>query len=162
MLADLLRKNEAALADRWLELILASYNPDTAGFFKQQKNRFANPVGQTFAEQTRVVTERLLAGEGIEAFQDPLHEIVRIRAIQEFTAAEAVGFVFLLKDAVRETLADSLRDEQAARELQAGLHELERRIDRIALLTFDIFVSCRERVYSLRLREIRAGYVQPG
>jgi len=166
VLADLLRRHEAAIAKRWLARILASYSPDTANFLRKQQNRFANPVGRVFAEQTGPIVAGLFAGRDAAALRPHLEEIIRIRAIQEFTAGQAVSFVFLLKDEIRATVADARRGPEAAPEaqveVQAELHELEVRIDQIALLTFDIFVSCREKVYSLRLREIRAGYVQPG
>ena len=162
VLADLLRRHEAAIAKRWLARILASYSPDTAAFLRQQQNRFANPVGRVFAEQAGAIVAGLFACRDAAALRPHLEEIIRIRAIQEFTAGQAVAFVFLLKDEIRETVADARWDPEVQAEVQAELHELEVRIDQIALLTFDIFVSCREKVYSLRLREIRAGYVQPG
>ena len=98
-------QNRAAIGERWLERTLASYRPDAAAFFKQQQNRFANPVGQTFAERTGAIVDGLLAGADATELCVHLEEIVKIRAVQEFTPAEAVSFVFLLKDAIREELA---------------------------------------------------------
>jgi hypothetical protein len=71
---------------------------------------------------------------------------VRIRAVQALAADEAVGFVLLLRRIVREQL-----DPPPPAEALAALDE---RIDRMALLAFDLFAQCRE-----RLREIRAGEI---
>jgi len=72
--------------------------------------------------------------------QSALAEIVRIRAVQDLTATQAVGFIFLL----RPILDSALPSGNAAL--------LNRRIDQFALLAFDEYVRCRE-----RLAEIRAG-----
>ena len=157
MLADLLQRNSAAIKERWLERTLASYRQDSAGFFMQQKDRFANPVGQTLASETAAIVDCLLADADPGDLCLHLEEIVKIRAVQEFAPSEAVSFVFLLKDTIREELAGEL----SAQELLTELSAFEARIDQMALFAFDIFVKWREKVYSLRLREIRAGYVQP-
>jgi len=157
VLDELLQRNSGAIKERWLERTLASYRQDSAGFFRQQKDRFANPVGQTLAAETGALVDNLLSRSGAAELCLHLEEIVKIRAIQEFTPSEAVSFVFLLKDTVREVLADELSEKGLRSELLA----FEDRIDQLALFAFDIFVKWREKVYSLRVREIRAGYVQP-
>jgi len=156
VLADLLQKNGTAIKERWLDLTLASYRSDTAGFLLAQKDRFANPVGQTLAEETGAIVDGLFGEEDPGDLCLHLEEIIKIRAIQEFTPSEAVSFVFLLKDAIRGELAGLLHEAG----IQAELKEIEDRIDQMVLFSFDIFVKWREQVYSMRLREIRAGYVQ--
>jgi hypothetical protein len=157
VLDELLQRNSGPIKERWLELTLASYRQDAAGFFMKQKDRFANPVGQTLATETGAIVDSLLARADATDLCLHLEEIVKIRAVQEFTPSEAVSFVFLLKDTVREVLADELSEGGLPSELVA----FEGRIDQMALFAFDIFVKWREKVYSLRVREIKAGYVQP-
>lgn len=157
VLADLLQNNSSAIKERWLERTLASYRQDSSGFFMQQKDRFANPVGQTLATETAALVDCLLAEADPGDLCLHLEEIVKIRAVQEFTPSEAVSFVFLLKDTMRDVLAGELTSKQLRSEMTA----FEDRIDQLALFAFDIFVKWREKVYSIRLREIRAGYVQP-
>jgi hypothetical protein len=72
-----------------------------------------------------------------------LEGVVRIRAVQNFSASEAVGFVLLLKPALRAELP-------AGPEIEA---DLDRRIDQIALAAFDLYARCREQIYEVRLRE---------
>ena len=59
---------------------------------------------------------------------------------------------------IRSELGDELRDPA----LLAELHTLENQIDQLSLFAFDIFEKWREKVYSLRLQEIRAGIVPAG
>ena len=82
----------------------------------------------------------------VEEMRRSLDRVVRIRAVQDLPASEAVGFVFLLKQAIR--------DVPGAPD-GADLSEMHERIDRLALEAFDLFVQCREKIYDLRVREIR-------
>ena len=69
--------------------------------------------------------------------------------MQDFSAGEAVAFVFLLKGVIREA-----PDGESA--LCAGeLATLEDRIDQLALLAFDIFMRCREQICRIREQEAR-------
>ena len=77
---------------------------------------------------------------------------MRIRAVQDLSPSEGIGFVFLLKQAIGETLQGSDTNLNGG----SGLTELHQRIDRLALEAFDLFVHCRETIYDLRVREIRS------
>lgn len=78
-----------------------------------------------------------------------LDPILRIRAVQSFTPSKATGFVFSLKQIIRQHLS--------ANGLEAGaeIDQLDRRIDEMALAAFDIYVACREKVYELKASESR-------
>ncbi len=150
-LGELLLKNQDAIVGRWLDHVLATYGADSSAVFKRQKDPFANPVGHSLRVGMREIFEALLRGMDVEKIRQHLHEIVKIRAIQQFSASEAVGFVFYLKEAVRAELADAAKDPRFSDELA----QLDRRIDRVALAAFDIFVQCREQVSELRVNEVK-------
>ncbi len=155
-LAKLLLKNQDAIVGRWLEHALATYGRDAPAMFKRQKDPFANPVGHSLRVGTRGIFEALLRGMDlgkmdVEKVRQYLHEIVKIRAVQQLSASEAVGFVFHLKEAVRTELAEAVKDPRFCCELA----QLERQIDRVALTAFDLFVQCREQVCELRLNEVK-------
>jgi len=150
-LIELLHKKKNAIHELWLDKTLDTYPADAAKFFKDQGNQFANPVGQTIAGGTAATLDALLAGADPEIICSHLHDVLKVRAVQEFSAARAVGFVFLLKDAIHEELAR----EQFAIDQVAELQRLDRQIDQVALFAFDMFVKCREQVYELRLAEIK-------
>ena len=79
-----------------------------------------------------------------------LDGIVRIRAVQDFRAAAAVGFLFQLKPLIREQLQGTVQANGGMPEVGA----LEERIDTAILLAFDIYMECREQVYSIRTNSI--------
>ena len=148
---ELLQNNKEPIVQRWLDGALASYAPDAFAAFKRQKDPFANPVGHSLREGTRAVFEALLEGADAEKIRQHLHEIVKIRAVQQFSASRALGFVFHLKDAIRAELGEAVRDPQYSSELT----QLERQIDGIMLDAFDLFVECREQVCELRVNEVK-------
>lgn len=152
---ELLTKHGEAIVQRWLDAALATYPQDSGALFKREKDRFANPVGHGLRVATQGVFEVLLDGgdDGVdtEKIREPLREIVKMRAVQEFSASQAVGFVFDLKEAVRAELGEATGDPRIA----SGLVKFEAEIDRVALAGFDLFVECREQVSELRINEVK-------
>jgi hypothetical protein len=150
-LPELLKSKRTAIAGRWTDLALEVYPLDSSGFLRQEKDRFRNPVGQITRESLETLFEGLLAGLRAEEMKEALDAIVRIRAVQDLSPAQALGFVFLLKRVVREELGEAAT-EQACRADLSALHD---RIDRLALQAFGLFVECRERIHDLRVREFK-------
>jgi hypothetical protein len=147
-LQGLLRSGRTAIVDRWTDLALRVYPQDSTGFIRQEKDRFRNPVGHLTRESIDALFAGLLAGRSVEEMKESLDRIVRIRAVQDLSPSQAVGFVFLLKRAVREELGEAV-------EREVDLSALHAWIDGLALQAFDLFVECRQRIYELRVREIK-------
>jgi hypothetical protein len=150
-LTTLLTSKKAAILERWFRLILETYPPDTSRFLKKEKDRFANPVGSTISEGIDTLFDELLGEADSLEISPFLDRIIRVRAIQDFTPSLAVGFVFSLKRAIREELRNEIRDDRISHELLA----FESRIDRLALLSFDVYMECREKVYDLKATDIK-------
>jgi len=153
MLEQLLDKNKTLVLQRWFENVLETYPAETRKFLGSQRNRFSNPVGASISEGMDGLYQHLLHGTDVESadFSQFLDRIIRIRAVQQFSPSQAIGFIFLLKQVVRETLAR----EVANRGLEDEFVRFERRIDRLALLSFDKYMECRETIFDIRIREIK-------
>lgn len=147
-LDELLGSRRTAIVDRWTDLALEVYPLHSTSLIGLEKDRFRNPVGHLTRDGLDALFEGLLAGRRPAELREPLDCIVRIRAVQDLSPSQALGFVLLLKRAVREEL-----DETAARGID--LHAVDRWIDELALQAFDQFVECRERIHALRVREIK-------
>ena len=87
----------------------------------------------------------------MEELRSPLFEIVKIRSVQGFTPSQAISFVYLLKETFREVLAERPADFGSWEELL----EIEDRVDRLACFSFDLFMESREKIYELRVDEIK-------
>jgi hypothetical protein len=147
----LLEENRSAILDRWRDLILDSYPGEAARFFKGEKDRFQNPVGHSITHATQTLFEGVVLDKPVDSLSEALESLVRLRAVQDFSASQAISFAFLLKRAVRTVLEGAV----SAPEHWLALGVLEARIDELAAAAFDVYVEHRERIYRIRIGELR-------
>jgi hypothetical protein len=150
-LIELLREHQTGIIDRWIEGTLSSYAEDGAVFFRKEKDPFHNPVGHALRSGSQAIFENLLEGIQPDVVCDHLEKIIKIRAIQDFSPSQAIGFVFMLKGAIRRELGNQLLDADYSK----ALAKMDANIDQLALFSFDIYVKCREQIYELRINEVK-------
>ena len=148
---NFLAEKKKIIVQRWTDLVLDSYG--SPEFFKKQKNRFANPVGATVSEGLQEIYEILAEEKELGLIAKPLENIIKIRAVQDFTPSQSVSFVYLLKKIVRQELA---KDKKSSAGLES-LAELDGRVDQVALMAFDFYMECRERLHQIRINEVLSG-----
>ena len=151
-LKGLIEKNKNEIIKNWFDATLQTYAPDTARFYKGQKDQFANPVGNINAKGVEFLLDQLLndfEADAVKAYLDP---IIRIRAVQNFTPSQAAAFIFSLKKILRDCLSDKLKDAAIVMELLA----FESKIDRLCLMAFDIYMACREKIYQFSANDMRS------
>lgn len=150
-LENLLLQKRPAILERWLDLLFETYPAESSNFLKRKKGRFINPVGDTITQEMGSLYDELLLGWDPEKISIFLDKIVRIRAVQEFSPSKALAFIYQLKHVVREEVEQEVRNEG----IQEKLADFEARIDDLALLGFDLYVKCREKIFELRANEIK-------
>ena len=139
-------ERKRAIARQWLELILRTYPSQSVKFLLHETDCFRNPVGQTHKDAIPLLVGGLFGDMDSANVRQALEDIVRIRAVQNFSAKEAVRFVFLLK----EILQRELPAEDPIR------LELDRRVDEMALVAFDLYSQCREQISAIQVNEARS------
>jgi hypothetical protein len=100
----------------------------------------------------RVLFRKLCEGSQDEKCQASLDTILKIRSVQDFSPSKAVGFIFLLKRAIGETLKHEIYKEPIIDEWL----KFQSRIDDLALQAFDIYMGCREKICEIRVNQARA------
>jgi len=150
-LKALMSEKKAAIVKKWFDLIIDNYPADASNFLKKQKNRFSNPVGHTISQGIDGLFDEILHGIDSEKLFPFLNDIIKIKAVQDFSPSKAISFVFLLKQAIREEMGSEIKKKQMSDELRL----FEERIDELALLSFDIYMKCRERIYEIKADEAR-------
>jgi len=150
-LKGLIQNNKSQIIKGWFEATIQTYAPDTAQFFKGQKDQFGNPVGSITSQGIAFLLDQLLDTWDPEATKAYLDPIIRIRAIQDFSPSQATGFILLLKKVLRDNLANELQKDANALQLL----EFESKIDQLCLLAFDLYMDCKEKIYELSANETR-------
>jgi len=145
------KEKRVEVAAAWGDLTLGTYPAASATLFLNEKDPFRNPVGATVRRSVTTLLDGLLGEASAEDVDRALDCVVRLRAVQDFTPAQAAGFVFLLKTALARTLGN---EPASASSAQAGAFGA--RIDALALSAFDIFTACRQRIFELRANEAKA------
>ena len=151
-LVEFLEEKRSIIVKQWFHLIADTYPAQTAEMMKKETNQFTNPVGYALRQGTEGLYGELLRGVESERTTGLLDRVIRIRAIQDFTPAQGVGFVFLLKRIIREQAQKADWKDRISTE---DLLELESHIDNMALLAFNVYVQCREKLYEVRVNEVK-------
>lgn len=147
MLVELIRDRRDAVLAGWLDRILATYPDEGARFMRSTSDPFHNPIGTAIREELGELLEGVLGDSPPQSHVSSLDRLIRPRAIQDFPPSRAVGIVFSLKEAVRDAVPEAvpLADDRW----------LDRRIDGLAGLAFDLYMQCREKVCEIRVQEYR-------
>ena len=151
MLYELLLKHKPSIVSKWIKLILDSYSAESSKFLNLEKNQFSNPVGSTISTNAASIFDEIIGNRNFQNIILLLTDIIKIRAIQDFSPSEAVGFIFLLKNVIREKLSEEINQEKILDELA----ELEFVIDKTALIAFDLYMESREKVFQIRINEAK-------
>lgn len=149
-LSGLLKEKREEILRRWFNMAAASYPDQTARFLRSQKNRFANPVGGALESGLAAVLDCVTSWEDTSGLSDALEQIVKIRAVQDFRPSEALHFIVLLKDIVRDEMLKSpeFADED-------GFWAVSQRIDQVSFYAFDLYMQARETLYDIKANEVR-------
>lgn len=150
-LSAFLAAEQKAVVERWFEAVLSDYPAETAGFLRKETDQFANPVGFRLRTGLNEIFQELLQPQISEKINKPLIQLLKIRAVQDFSPSKAVGFLLLLKPITRELWVQKVQREIPWEEWG----EFEARIDAVTLMAFDHYSDSREQLYRIRIKELK-------
>ncbi len=148
---DLLAEKKPVVLKQWFNLILETYPEESTSFLKSQNSQSRNPVTQPIFEGIEGIYDGLVNEADAGKLNVYLDNIIRVRAIQDFSPSEAVSFIFSLKQVIRKELEIEICDQKLFEELLA----LESKIDSLANTCFEIYMKCREKLYEIKANEVR-------
>jgi hypothetical protein len=151
-LRGLLAEKKIQILKRWFDLILEAYPPEVARFFREEKDRFANPAGYALSLGMENLFNELTCETDSGAVVSILDGVIRIQAVQDISPLQALTFVFLLKKAVREELEETIERGPLFKDYLS----FESRIDAMSLVAFEVYMKCREEISRIRIREMTA------
>ncbi len=152
-LSEILSSHRKQIVKLWFDKTAETYPGDVEKFLKKKENEFANPIGSSMHDSLGPIMDSLLTeGElDFEPLKPTLERIMKVRAIQEFSAAQATGFFLYLKDISRKILKDNDYKPESFQEIL----EFESKIDDLLLLSFNMYSECKKKIYELRAVEIK-------
>ena len=148
-LKTLLEQKRETILGEWFALIAGSYPQATSEFLAKQADRFRNPVGHAIGQSIGAIYDQVVSAMNRDELLHALDGIIRIRSVQDFTPSEAVAFVFQLKAVIRNVMDEQLRGSGKWDDLA----DLEARVDRVALLAFEKYMECREKLHEIRNKQ---------
>jgi len=151
MIKELLIRNKISIVDKWIQFIIETYPLATSNFLKSQKDQFSNPVGHIISDSAGKIFTEIVNGRNIDKIKLLLKDIIKIRAVQDFLPSDAVGFIFSLKKVIRDEIEQEIKEEKNLNELVI----IESFIDKIALVAFNLYMDAREKVFQIRVNEIK-------
>jgi hypothetical protein len=150
-LAEGFRNHREKIVNKWVEYTLSTYA--SSGFFVKERDKFANPVGGNIRQALEKLFLLLSQGADSKDFAPPLAQLMSIRSVQEFTPSQAVSPLNAVKHITREVFAA----DKERKHLVAELYDFEFAVDLAMLAAFDIYMQYRERLYQVRIQEIKSG-----
>ena len=151
LLEEKLRERREELVPLWADMVLGTYPEETQKIWRKTKDKFHNPVGNTIFESISALYDLLIEWKDAEAVAHALEELIKIRAVQDFAPSRGLSFVYLYKKLLRDVFFEELEEAGALDEFL----RFETRIDNLALIAFDIYSSCRERLFDERVLEVK-------
>ena len=97
MLNDIVAKKKSGIVKNWIQLIFETYSSETSKFLNVENNQFSNPVGFTTSEAVNNLFDVLINEVSPGNVKPLLLDLIKIRAVQDFTPSQAAGFVLLIK-----------------------------------------------------------------
>ena len=152
-LIDLLTENKADIVEKWIDHVLNCYPADTARIFKRQRDKFANPVGYHVTNTLTQVYKALIGDEELSELQEVLEDLVKILAIQTAKPSDAASFIYMLKYVAAEECRKKGIDNFKLNDWLA----FEAKVDAVAYAVFDLYMASRERLYQVRINELKSG-----
>ncbi|MGA3054051.1 MAG: RsbRD N-terminal domain-containing protein [Candidatus Korobacteraceae bacterium] len=129
------------ILEKWIGRLADSQPEQFASLRAPDPDPFRNPVGYAVRESLSQIWQQLLTEMDQNVIDAALDTVLRIRAVQEVSPGQAVGFVFQLRPLIRD-LSTTL-----------DLAVLESRIDQLILVAFDKYTQCREEIIAVRFHE---------
>jgi len=153
-LIEAMTARSAELSQKWADLILGTYPPETQEVWRKNRDQFSNPVGNSILDSTSKLVPLLLSWNDAEAVAKALDQVVKIRAVQDFSPSQALSFVFLIKKVLRQEFAQEL----AAKGELDELLRFETRVDNLASMAFDLYVAARDQIFRMRVEEVKRAH----
>jgi AAA+ ATPase superfamily predicted ATPase len=147
MLQVFLKQNRESILQKWTDQTIGTYGPEMVRFLKKEKNQFSNPVRNTIVTSLENIYNCILDEKVVDDYQG-LHEIIKLRAVQDFSPSKALAFLFDLKKIIRKDLIENNKQDL--------IISVDDKFDTLLGQAFDIYNDCRMKINEIKISEIKS------
>ena len=158
IIEDILKNNKKEILKECFSKIISTYPKEANELMLNQKDGFANPVGKNiFAGLEEILKEiesglkQGLSEAGKKRIHSSLEKIIKIRAIQNFSPSQAIIFILFIKNIINDLVLKNSKPNEIIKELLL-FHSF---IDELYLMSFDIYVQKREKIFDIKVNEVK-------
>ena len=150
-LNKLLSDRKKEILKKWQQEIFQIYPADAIRFLTSETDQFNNPVGYSVREYssslfTEIMSENEISAEKITPMLD---EMIRIRAVQDYSPSDALKYLYDLKKVIAIEVKDTMEPDN---NLYYELVTLYNKIDKVILIAFDIYSKCRDKLSEIKVQ----------
>ena len=143
---DSIRENKVKILDAWFRAVIDTYPQEAGKYFLEHSRQFTNPVGYTIREALEKIFNGIFCGIPSD-LNEGIDEIIRLRAVQDFSPSDSVSFILQLKKILLQNVPGIGQVDDFTL--------INDKIDDALLLAFDVFMNSRERILEIKATEVR-------
>lgn len=149
-LNNTLLHSKELILNEWINKVFDTYPIESGNFLKNGKNIFSNPVGYNLANALGAIFDLIIErSKEASRTQEILENFIKIRVVQDFEPSITINFFNTLKKIIYLNVSSKLNKAEDFH----NLLELYDFIDSIALMSVDIFVLLKSRIFEIKANE---------
>jgi hypothetical protein len=148
-----INEERKTISKQWVKSLLDDYPADASAIFMKLKDRFANPVGTNAVEALNKILDIIFDFSTELSLTPEMEQLIKVRAVQNFTPEQSLGFIFRLKKILR----DNFKKAKVLEKNIDTVLTIESRIDGMAIKLFNFYMQSREQVFNIRVNELKTG-----
>jgi hypothetical protein len=139
------------IISKWKKAVFDTYPKGSGKFFIGVRNQFDNPIGFVVSDELPRIYDELTGNNDEEILRPSIENIIKIRAVQDFTISEAVGFLNILKQIFWDEIVQNLDDTELLRHYM----DFESRIDGATCIAFELYHGMRVKLERIKVDEVK-------
>jgi hypothetical protein len=146
-----LRESREGLIAKWQQAVIDSYPEGAGKFLSVNKSQFGNPIGFALQQDLPKIFDELSGSMNQEVLSSSIENIIKLRAVQEFTPSEAIGFINLLKVIIISEVQSMMTDKTFA----DSYFQFDKNIEIANGIAFEKYLEMKLKLSEIKINEIR-------
>ncbi|MDY6820717.1 MAG: hypothetical protein SVN78_03725 [Deferribacterota bacterium] len=143
------KKNK--ILDDWFNHLISHYDDNKLDYLEKERDPFLNPVKYIFKSALGSIFSYIFEDEELDLVSQDIEKLIKLLALNGPKASEVLGLFVFFKQHINALFMSSFSLEEKIDEY----NEITNIFDNLLLKIFDMYVQCREKIYEIRVNEIK-------